>query len=135
MLNNSSVQDKSDADKADSISESYIKIEDNTSEEIDKLQIESDFLLTYLDSPSVSLGADDRQSIQSKDKPEMDLDKVNFTWASTRASCGCVLAFDYASSKVNCCKCGKVFCERCVENGFYVKSQASTKLLFICQFC
>ena len=106
------------------MTESYVKIEDNLNDEIEKLQLESDFLLTNLDSPTKTI-----------EKVEIDIEPLNLDWNSARTNCACSMAFDYASAKVNCSKCGKIFCERCIENGKHVKSQASTKLLFICQYC
>ena len=122
------------ADKTDSLTDSYIKIEDNLSDDIEKLQIESDFLLTTLDSPT-KLSLSEKQTSSSSEKFDTEIEPLKIDWISSRSNCSCSMAFDYASAKLNCSKCGKFFCERFIENGKYVKSQASTKLLFICQTC
>ncbi len=52
---------------------------------------------------------------------------------SLRSSCGCFDANDYASSKLNCSKCGKVFCNSCVEENRSLLVNDSLK--FICKIC
>jgi myotubularin-related protein 6/7/8 len=145
----SSLQQQSDDQS--SLTDSYIKVdeENNSSppeEEIDKIEeiekLENDFLLTNLaDSPPVSIIERPKQRQQQTapivfDKVDIDFEPLVLDWSSfAKDNCACSLGFDYASAKVNCSKCGKVFCERCIEEGRYVMSQASTKLIFICQLC
>jgi hypothetical protein len=70
------------------------------------------------------------------EKLEVNLNNLNTNWKSVRTSCSCSSeAYDCSCSKLNCHKCGKIFCERCVENGKYVKSNVSTRLMFICESC
>ncbi len=69
-------------------------------------------------------------------------DSLKFDWKSSRNACSCSHLYDYALTKLNCTKCGHIFCDHCVEfskynlnkngNGSNV-SDVSHK--FICQNC
>ena len=54
---------------------------------------------------------------------------------SSRKTCLCTNQIDLMSRKLNCTKCGQIFCERCVEDGEYLPSNSSGKLMFICKKC
>lgn len=69
------------------------------------------------------------------DEISTDYNSIDLNWKSTRKNCVCFEPFDFASSKLNCCRCGEILCERCVENGKYVPSTVSTKLIFVCKNC
>ncbi len=74
----------------------------------------------------------------SLDKLAMDYNSIEMNWKSSRKNCTCskeTSSFDCASAKLNCSRCGEIYCERCVENGKYMTSQVSTKLIFVCHNC
>lgn len=77
----------------------------------------------------------DSTSDLTLDKIALDYNSIELNWKSSRKSCNCFEPFDFVSSKLNCSRCGEIYCERCVENGKYVSSQVSTKLVFICNTC
>jgi hypothetical protein len=69
-------------------------------------------------------------------------DSLKFDWKSSRNSCSCSHLYDYSLTKLNCTKCGNIFCDHCVEfskynlnkDGYGQKmTDASHK--FICQNC
>lgn len=69
------------------------------------------------------------------DEISIDFNSIDLNWKSTRKNCVCYEPFDFASSKLNCSRCGEILCERCVEDGKYVSSTVSTKLFFVCKNC
>ncbi len=66
-----------------------------------------------------------------------DLSWISPEWKSSRRSCGCANRADLVSRKLNCPRCGEVFCEKCVEDGEYleVAAGATGKFEFICRKC
>ena len=78
------------------------------------------------------------EPLPSLDKLCLDYNSIEMNWKSSRKNCNCskdATSFDCASAKLNCSRCGEIFCERCVENGKYMTSQVSTRLIFVCNFC
>jgi hypothetical protein len=69
------------------------------------------------------------------DKKEIDMETIQLDWMSSRKTCLCTNQIDLMSRKLNCTKCGQIFCERCVEDGEYLPSNSSGKLMFICKKC
>ncbi len=57
----------------------------------------------------------------SLDKLTKDLEILNglVNWKSSRSSCSCLHLFDYVLTKLNCSKCGIIYCDHCVELSKY----------------
>lgn len=100
------------------------------------------------DNDSINASESDSQSMTSSymkhadssaslslDKLSLDYNSIELNWKSSRKNCNCFEPFDFVSSKLNCSRCGEIYCERCVENGKYILSQVSTKLVFVCDIC
>lgn len=66
---------------------------------------------------------------------EIDMETIELDWQSSRNSCACANQVDLMSHKLNCPKCGRIFCEKCVEDGEYLPSNSSGKLVFVCKKC
>ena len=66
---------------------------------------------------------------------EAELNSIKLDWKSSRKTCGCANKLDSVSRKLNCPRCGKIFCEICVEDGEYLPLSTSGKLIFICKEC
>lgn len=64
-----------------------------------------------------------------------DKDEIELDWHSSRKTCACSRKEDSNSCKLNCSRCGIVYCEHCVEDGKYVTSFTSSKLVFTCKNC
>lgn len=86
----------------------------------------------------IKLTLSDQQELPRLDKLVLDYNSIELNWKSSRKTCQCSKdssVFDCASTKLNCARCGEIYCERCVENGKYMTSQVSTKLVFVCELC
>lgn len=66
---------------------------------------------------------------------EKDLNSMKLDWKSSRGICKCGNQLDSLSRKLNCPRCGDIFCEKCVEDGEYLPVTSSGKLIFICNKC
>jgi hypothetical protein len=64
-------------------------------------------------------------------------EEIKIEWESTRNNCSCLLTnFDIAEAKNHCKKCGRVCCNKCVENGEQVSFEGTfNKLVFNCKQC
>lgn len=69
-------------------------------------------------------------------------DSLKFDWKSSRNSCSCSHFYDYSLTKLNCTKCGNIFCDHCVEFSKYNfnkngngANMSDVSHKFVCQSC
>lgn len=75
----------------------------------------------------------------SLDKLSLDYNSIELNWKSSRKNCICSESLDSSFAKLNCTRCGEIYCERCSENGKQMSmnnsGSSSSKLVFICSNC
>ena len=54
----------------------------------------------------------------SLNKLAFELNSISLDWKSIRnqSHCTCSSTFDFLNKKINCCKCGEIFCNRCIKS-------------------
>ncbi len=78
----------------------------------------------------------ERESSLTLDQLAVEFNSLELNWKSNLKDCQCSNQFDTINYKLNCLKCGDVYCEKCIEDGKYVSNHLlSTKLIFICKKC
>ena len=90
-----------------------------------------------LDENLIKLLADNKLANSlTLDQLAFDFNSLELNWKSSRKSCACSeKAADSIGLKLNCSRCGEIYCDRCVEEGKYLPSQVSAKNIFVCKNC
>ena len=94
-----------------------------------------------LETSTISKNSIERESSVSSlssltlDQLTLDFNSIQLNWKSNLNKCSCSSTFDAINYKLNCLKCGDIYCEKCIEDGKYVNNHLSSKLIFICKKC